>query len=169
MIKLKSQQRPVSKIGTSETELKYVLKQVPAGKASTKEIVDFCQEHTQTPRVYIKAAVESFIQAIVHYTMLGYRMELEDLGTFYVTAKGKSVTDNAEAGLSQLEELNIKFTPKKSLEDKVRMADVEFDGIYKLVDAEKKIYEKIKATDDGEEQPGSSNSGGGGNGDDLVG
>lgn len=155
MIKVKSQQSPIVKPGTKEKELKYVLQIESAGTASSKEIINFCQKHTQTPRVFLKATVEAVMQAIAHYTMLGYRVELEDLGTFRLTVKSKAVDKNTEAGLSQLEEISLKFTPKKDLVEQIRQADVELSGIFKIVDYDKKIYEEVgtKALDGEEQEP----------------
>lgn len=171
MIKVKSKQSPIVKIGTNEKELKYVLQLESAGTASSKEIINFCQKHTHTPRVFLKATVEAVIQAIVHYTMLGYRVELEDLGTFRLTVKSKAVDKNTEAGLSQLEEISLKFTPKKELTEQIRQADVELSGVFKIVDLEKKIYEEVgtKELDGDDQKP--SQEGGNNNqgGDDLVG
>lgn len=170
MIKIKSKQSPITKMGTTEKELKYVLQIESAGTVKAKEIVDFCQKHTQTPRVFLKATVEAVIQAIAHYATLGYRVELEDLGNFYLTVKSKAVDSNTEAGLEQLEEISLKFTPKKDLIKQIRQADIELSGVYKIVDLEQKIYQEVGTKKlDEQEENGNQNQGGTSGGGDLVG
>jgi len=41
MIKLESHQKPMTKIGTKEKELKYVLNLVLSGRISEKEVIEF--------------------------------------------------------------------------------------------------------------------------------
>jgi hypothetical protein len=67
--------------------------------------------------------------------------------------------------------LYIRFLPNKELAKEVRNAEINLDGIYKIVDHDKKIYEKVKTTSDDnrpkeEENTGdnSSTPGGGGGG-----
>lgn len=171
MIRVKSQESPITKMGTKEKELKYVLKPVYSGTVAEKEIIDFCQSLTQLPRTYIRASLESIIQTMIHYLMLGYKIKFNDLGTFYVTTDSSAVSSVADAGLSQLKNLYIRFLPNKELAKEVRNAEINLDGIYKIVDHDKKIYEKVKTTSDDntpkeEENTGdnSSTPGGGGGG-----
>ena len=63
-MKLKSLEVPMNKIGTKESELRYVLKPVKAGTIGDKEVINFCQTLTQVPRAYLKASLESILQAI---------------------------------------------------------------------------------------------------------
>lgn len=146
MIKVKAQESPITKIGTNEKELKYVLKPVYSGTVAEKEIIDFCQSLTQLPRTYIRASLESIIQTMIHYLMLGYKIKFNDLGIFYITANSSAVSSVADAGLSQLKNLYIRFLPNKELSEEVRSAEINLDGIYKIVDYDKKIYEKVKTT-----------------------
>ena len=146
MIKVKAQESPITKIGTNEKELKYVLKPVYSGTVAEKEIIDFCQSLTQLPRTYIRASLESIIQTMIHYLMLGYKIKFNDLGIFYITANSSAMSSVADAGLSQLKNLYIRFLPNKELSEEVRSAEINLDGIYKIVDYDKKIYEKVKTT-----------------------
>lgn len=146
MIKVKAQESPITKIGTNEKELKYVLKPVYSGTVAEKEIIDFCQSLTQLPRTYIRASLESIIQTMIHYLMLGYKIKFNDLGIFYITANSSAVSSVADAGLSQLKNLYIRFLPNKELSEEVRSAEINLDGIYKIVNYDKKIYEKVKTT-----------------------
>jgi hypothetical protein len=73
-----------------------------------------------------------------------------------------------------LKNLFIRFRPSKDLIDNVRGTDIELEGIYKLVDEEKKIYEKVKknSTSDSESTITPDDNGGGGgasSGGDFVG
>lgn len=146
MIKVKAQESPITKIGTNEKELKYVLKPVYSNTVAEKEIIDFCQSLTQLPRTYIRASLESIIQTMIHYLMLGYKIKFNDLSTFYITADSSAVSSVADAGLSQLKNLYIRFLPNKELSEEVRSAEINLDGIYKIVNYDKKIYEKVKTT-----------------------
>lgn len=146
MIKVKAQESPITKIGTNEKELKYVLKPVYSGTVAEKEIIDFCQSLTQLPRTYIRASLESIIQTMIHYLILGYKIKFNDLGIFYITADSSAVSSVADAGLSQLKNLYIRFLPNKELSEEVRSAEINLDGIYKIVNYDKKIYEKVKTT-----------------------
>lgn len=146
MIKVKVQESPITKIDTNEKELKYVLKPVYSGTVAEKEIIDFCQSLTQLPRTYIRASLESIIQTMIHYLILGYKIKFNDLGIFYITADSSAVSSVADAGLSQLKNLYIRFLPNKELSEEVRSAEINLDGIYKIVNYDKKIYEKVKTT-----------------------
>ena len=173
-MKIKSLQIHQMKMGTKEKELKFLLKPVKAGTISEKEVVNFCQSLTQLPRTYISASLESIIQAMAHYLSLGYSIKFDDLGTFSVTLDSKAVDNVAETGVSQLKNLFIRFRPSKDLIDNVRGTDIELEGIYKLVDEEKKIYEKVKknSTSDSESTITPDDNGGGGgasSGGDFVG
>lgn len=161
MMRLKSIELPMNKIGTKDSELRYVLKPVKAGTISDKEVVNFCQTLTQVPRAYIKASLESILQAVGHYLTLGYSVKFDELGTFYTTVDSDAVLDSADAGLAQLKNLYVRFRPSKDLSDVVRSADINLEGVYKIVDFDKKIYEKIT--------PSSSTTGSnqGGNGTDT--
>ena len=173
MIRVKSQESPITKMGTKEKELKYVLKPVYSGTVAEKEIIDFCQSLTQVPRTYIRASLESIIQTMIHYLMLGYKIKFDDLGTFYITADSSAVSSVADAGLSQLKNLYIRFLPNKELSEKVRTAEINLDGIYKIVDHDKKIYEKVKTTSGSETPKEEENTGDdtptGGNGGGFAG
>ena len=178
-MRIKSMQLPMNKLGTKESELNYVLKPVKAGVISDKEVVNFCHSLTQAPRAYIKASMESIVQAVAHYLSLGYSVKFDELGTFYTTVDSEAVQDVADAGMAQLKNIYIRFRPSADLSDTVRSADINLEGVYKIVDFEKKIYEKVNpstyvdSTNGGSGSDSGNNSGSGSNpgdnGDDLVG
>ena len=62
MIKFKSIQRPMTKIGTKEQELKYVLQLLSSGQIGEKEVVNFCSKHTNVPQATVRAVLDSFCQ-----------------------------------------------------------------------------------------------------------
>lgn len=142
-MKIKSVQLPMNKLGTKDSELNYVLKPVKAGVISDKEVVNFCHSLTQVPRAYLKASLESIVQAVAHYLSLGYSVKFDELGTFYTTVDSGAVQDVADAGMAQLKNIYIRFRPSADLSDTVRSADINLEGVYKIVDFEKKIYEKV--------------------------
>lgn len=160
-MKLISKQMPITKIGTNETELKYVLRTVSSGAISEKDVVNFCHNHTMIPRTTIKSAFDSCCQTIAHYLALGYSVKLGEVGIFYPTAKSKAVDSNTEAGMNQLEGINIRFRPNTELLKKVNDADKKLDGVYKIVDYDKKIYEKIGSSELDEEFDDDDNNNGG--------
>ncbi|MBR3938715.1 MAG: hypothetical protein IKJ67_01900 [Bacteroidales bacterium] len=170
-MKLISKQMPITKIGTNETELKYVLRTVLSGTISEKDVVNFCHNHTMIPRTTIKSALESCCQTIGHYLSLGYSVKLGEVGIFYPTTKSKAVDSNTEAGMAQLEGINIRFRPNSELLKKVNDATLELDGVYKIVDHDKKLYEKVGSSalddleDDDEGNTSQGGSGGNDNGD----
>ena len=143
MIKVEVKERPVMKIGTADKENKYVLQLSKSQTVGDKEVVEFCHDHTQIPTVYIKAAAESYCQTIMHYLLLGYRVKVGDLGTFFLALDTKAANTAEEAGLDQLIDIKVRFRPTKEFAAKIRKAEVKLDGIFKLVDAERKIYEKV--------------------------
>ena len=147
MIKFISKQKPMTKIGTNETELKYVLNLERAGNLSAKDVVEFACQHTGMQATMVKAALESCFQTIGYHVALGYRVKLGELGTFYPTISSKVVDSNTEAGLSQLEGLNIRFRPSADLVEKLNKAPKELTGIYKLVDVENKFYKEVGTTE----------------------
>ena len=179
MIKLESKQQPMTKIGTKEKELKYVLNLVLSGSISEKEVIEFACKHTGMQPTMVKAAIESSLQIVELYIALGYSVKLGDLGTFYPTIDSKAVDSNTEAGLSQLKKVNIRFRPNSELIEKVNKADKELKGVFKIVDYERKFYEEVGRKDfadasdgtTGNDGNGNSDGGGGGSssGDDLVG
>lgn len=179
MIKLESRQRPMTKIGTKEKELKYVLNLVLSGSISEKEVIEFACKHTGMQPTMVKAAIESSLQIVELYIALGYSVKLGALGTFHPAIDSKAVDSNTEAGLSQLKKVNIRFRPNSELIEKVNKADKELVGVFKIVDYEHKFYEEVgrkdigDAPDDtaGNDGNGNSDGGGGGSssGDDLVG
>ena len=57
MLKVKALESPLTKMGTNEKELKYVLKPVYSGTVAEKEIIDFCQTLTQLPRTYLYTCI----------------------------------------------------------------------------------------------------------------
>ena len=179
MIKLESRQRPMTKIGTKEKELKYVLNLVLSGSISEKEVIEFASKHTGMQPTMVKAAIESCLQIVELYIALGYSVKLGNLGTFHPTINCKAVDSNTDAGLAQLEKVNIRFRPNPELIEKVNKADKELVGVYKIVDYEHKFYEEVGRKDlgdttgntPGNDGNGNSDGGGGGSssGDDLVG
>lgn len=160
-----AKQTPMTKIGTKEKELKYVLKHSSSGIVDEKEVINFCHNHTQIPRATISAAMDSCLQTIGHYLALGRSVKLGDIGIFYVTADARTVDSNTEAGLGQLRGVNVRFRPSSELQDLVRKADKECEGVYRIVDFDKKIYEKIGTS----AQEGSSSGSGGNTGNDSGG
>ena len=170
MIKLISKQQPMTKIGTKEKELKYVLNLVLSGSISEKEVIEFACKHTGMQPTMVKAAIESCLQIVELYIALGYSVKLGDLGTFYPTIDSKAVDSNTEAGLSQLKKVNIRFRPNSELVEKVNKADKELKGVFKIVDYERKFYEEVgrkdigDTTDDTAGNDGNGNSDGGGGG-----
>ena len=72
MIKLVSKQQPMTKIGTKEKELKYVLNLVLSGSISEKEVIEFACKHTGMQPTMVKAAIESCLQIVELYIALGY-------------------------------------------------------------------------------------------------
>jgi predicted histone-like DNA-binding protein len=142
-MKLISKQQPITKIGTSETNLKFVLNLVEAGTVSAKDIVEFASKHTSAPAVMVKAVLESSFQIVEHYLSLGYRVQLGELGTFYPTIKSKAVDSNTEAGMVQLEKVNVRFRPNSDIVEKLNKAPKTLQGIYRLVDADRKFYEEV--------------------------
>ena len=136
-------ERPVMKIGTAEKENKYVLQLSKSNTVKDKEVVEFCHKHTQIPTVYIKAAAESYCQTIMHYLLMGYRVKVGDLGTFFLAVDTKAANTIEEAGLNQLMDIRVRFRPTKEFANEIRHANVKLDGIFKLIDAEKKIYKKV--------------------------
>ena len=183
-MKFVSKQTPMTKIGTKEKELKYVLKHSSSGIIDEKEVVNFCHNHTQIPRATISAAMDSCLQTIGHYLALGHSVKLGDVGIFYITADARTVDSNTEAGLGQLRNVNVRFRPSSELQDLVRKADKECEGVYRIVDYDKKIYEKIGTSsldgsgtgsgadsngDAGNNSSGGGTGGSGGGGGDLEG
>ena len=175
MIKLISKQQPMTKIGTKEKELKYVLNLVLSGSISEKEVIEFACKHTGMQPTMIKAAIESSLQIVERYIALGYSVQLGALGTFYPTIDSKAVDSNTEASLSQLKKVNIRFRPNSEFVEKVNKADKELKGVFKIVDYERKFYEEVGRKDIGDtagnDGNGNSDGGGGGSssGDDLEG
>ena len=178
MLKLESRQQPMTKIGTKEKELKYVLNLVLSGSISEKEVIEFACKHTGMQPTMVKAAIESCLQIVELYIALGYSVKLGALGTFHPTINCKAVDSNTDAGLAQLEKVNIRFRPNPELIEKVNKADKELKGVYKIVDYEHKFYEEVGKKDLGDGtgntpgNDGNGNSDGGGgssSGDDLVG
>ena len=174
-MKFISRQQPITTIGTSDTNLKFVLHLISAGTVSAKDVVEFAAKHTLAPAVMVKAVLESSFQIIEHYLSLGYRVKLGELGTFYPTIKSKAVDSNAEAGLVQLEKVNVRFMPNTEMVEKLNKAPKSLEGIFKLVDAERKFYEEVGKTklgdtldqpdgDDNLDPDDGGNTGGGGGG-----
>ena len=143
MFKLKSIQRPITKIGTNEKELKYVLQLLSSGQIGEKEVVNFCSKHTNVPQATVRAVLDSFCQTIEYHLSLGYSVKLGDVGIFYPTISYKVVDDNTKAGLAQLEKINIRFRPNVLLTEAVNKAEKETVGVYKIVDYEKGFYQEV--------------------------
>ena len=173
MLKIRAEQRPITKIGTSEKELRYALQLLSSGQISEKEVVKFCSKHTNIPQATVRAVLDSCCQTIEYHLALGYSVKLGDVGTFYPTISYKSVHSNTDAGLAQLENVNIRFRPNSSLIEVVNKAEKELTGVYKIVDYEKGFYEevgtrKLDGNDDGT-PPGESGGNNNGGSGDLVG
>lgn len=173
MLRLKSLQKPMPNIGTKEPELKYVLSLISSGSISSKEVIEFAWLHTGLQPTIVKAALESCCQIVEHYVALGYRVNLGELGTFYPSIKSKAVESNTKAGMAQLEGIFVRFKPSSDVLEKVRKAEKELTGIFKLVDPEKGFYEEVgreelgdsdSNNDEGDDP--SQDSGGGNTGDD---
>ena len=160
MIKIKSKQSPITKMGTTEKELKYVLNLVLSGSISEKEVIEFACKHTGMQPTMVKAAIESSLQIVELYIALGYSVQLGDLGTFYPT-----IDSNTEAGLSQLKKVNIRFRPNSELVEKVNKVDKELKGVFKIVDYERKFYEEVGRKDFADASDGTTGNDGNGNSD----
>ena len=143
MLKLKAIQRPVTKIGTKEQELKYVLQLLSSGQISEKEVVKFCSKHTNVPQATVRAVLDSCCQTIEYHLALGYSVKLGDVGIFYSTISYTAVNSNTEAGLSQLKKICVRFRPNKELVETVNKTPKENVGVYKLIDAQKGLYEEV--------------------------
>lgn len=99
----------------------------------------------------MRASLDSCCQIIEHYLSLGYNVKLGDVGISYPTISFKAVDSNTKAGLSQLKKVCIRFRPNKELVETVNKAGKEMTSVYKLVDAQKGLYEEVgtkELTDD---------------------
>lgn len=65
------------------------------------------------------------------------------MGTFFLALDTKAAATIEEAGLDQLMDIKVRFRPTKEFASKIRKAEVKLDGIFRLVGAEKKLYEKV--------------------------
>jgi hypothetical protein len=91
-------------------------------------------------------------------------VQLGELGSFFITTDSNAVYSNTEAGICQLKKLNIRFDAKKDLKEAINNAERELAGVYKIVDHERKIYEKVgtKESDGKNESGNNSNENSGG-------
>ena len=111
MLKFQSKQRPITKIGTKEQELKYVLQLLSSGQIGEKEVVNFCSKHTSVQQATVRAVLDTCCQTIEYHLSLGYSVKLGDVGIFYTTILYKAVDSNTDAGLAQLEKVKSVFDP----------------------------------------------------------
>ena len=65
------------------------------------------------------------------------------MGTFFLALDTKAAATIEEAGLDQMIDIKVRFRPTKEFASKIRKAEVKLDGIFRLVGAEKKLYEKV--------------------------
>ena len=158
MLKLKSKQMPMTKIGTKEQELKYVLQLLSSGQIGEKEVVKFCSKHTNIPQATVRAVLDSCCQTIEYHLALGYSVKLGDVGIFYPTISYKAVDSNTKAGLAQLEKINIRFRPNVLLTEAVNKAEKETVGIYKIVDYEKGFYQEVGTKELGDDSDNEGNT-----------
>ena len=158
MIKFRSKQMPMTKIGTKEQELKYVLQLLSSGQIGEKEVVKFCSKHTNVPQATVRAVLDSFCQTIEYHLSLGYSVKLGDVGIFYPTISYKAVDDNTKAGLAQLEKINIRFRPNVLLTEAVNKAEKESVGVYKIVDYEKGFYQEVGKKELGDDSGNEGNT-----------
>jgi nucleoid DNA-binding protein len=129
----------------------YALESLSPGQISEKKVVEFVSKHTNIPRTTVRASLDSCCQIIEHYLSLGYNVKLGDVGISYPTISFKAVDSNTKAGLSQLKKVCIRFRPNKELVETVNKAGKEMTSVYKLVDAQKGLYEEVgtkELTDD---------------------
>ena len=158
MLKLKAIQRPITKIGTKEKEHKYVLQLLSSGRIGEKEVVKFCSKHTNIPQATVRAVLDSCCQTIEYHLALGYSVKLGDVGIFYPTISYKAVDDNTEAGLAQLEKVNIRFRPNILLTEAVNKAEKETVGVYKIVDYKKGFYQEVGTKELGDDSGNEGNT-----------
>lgn len=160
MIKIISKERPTPIIGQKETELKYTLYVESSGTVSYKDVVKFACKHTGMQSTVMKAAIDSCCQTIEHFLSMGHRVQLGELGSFFITTDSNAVYSNTEAGICQLKKLNIRFDAKKDLKEAINNAERELAGVYKIVDHERKIYEKVGTKEsDGKNESGNNSNG----------
>ena len=131
-----------------------------SGTVSYKDVVKFACKHTGMQSTVMKAAIDSCCQTIEHFLSMGHRVQLGELGSFFITTDSNAVYSNTEAGICQLKKLNIRFDAKKDLKEAINNAERELAGIYKIVDHERKIYEKVGTKEsDGKNESGNNSNG----------
>jgi hypothetical protein len=121
----------------------YALESLSPGQISEKKVVEFVSKHTNIPRTTVRASLDSCCQIIEHYPSLGYNVKLGDVGISYPTISFKAVDSNTKAGLSQLKKVCIRFRLNKELVETVNKTPKENIGVYKLIDAQKGLYEEV--------------------------
>jgi predicted histone-like DNA-binding protein len=109
------------------TKSKWYASPVNDGKIAKTELAKEIVEISSLARGDVSNVIESLIDVIPKYLLMGKSVNLGELGTLRVSFGSEGVETEAEVGASKISGVKIIFTPGAEL--KKRLADIHFEKV----------------------------------------
>ena len=95
------------------------------GMVKSKEVAkQMADETTMNPKE-AEIAVYEMVKVTKRLLLSGYTVQLDDLGTFYLTAKAKGSDNESDVTAANVEGLNIRFRPAASFKADIAKAELK--------------------------------------------
>jgi predicted histone-like DNA-binding protein len=104
---------------------KWYASPVNEGKIAITELAKEIVEISSLARGDVSNVIESLIDVVPKYLLMGKSVNLGELGTLRVSFGSEGVNTEAEVGASKISGVKIVFTP--GIELKKRLADIHFE------------------------------------------
>ena len=115
----------------------------------------------------IMAVTTQLVDCIREQLLLGNRVNLGDLGTFYVSLKAKAANNAEEFSTSLIKDVNVRWSPSTQFKSLINEATFTYVGT-REAQAEARKAEKLALNDKATTKPGSEpDDDGGGDGGNL--
>jgi predicted histone-like DNA-binding protein len=104
---------------------KYYAAPVNDGKITQKEIAAEIVELSSLSRGDVSNVIESLLDTIPKYLLMGKSVSLGDLGTFRLSFSSKGVETEADFNFSLISGVRVLFTPSSALREAVKTVKFE--------------------------------------------
>ena len=107
---------------------------------------DLCRHIAKHGTIYtsdiVKGVIEKFINCFEELLLEGYKLKLDGLGTFYLTAKSKGEEKEEDFTAENFETVRVKFLPDQSKQSEYTSMVMRRKAQFALMGGEKKEEEE---------------------------
>jgi predicted histone-like DNA-binding protein len=95
------------------------------GMVKSKEVARQMSDETTMNPKEAEIAVYELVKVAKRLLLSGYTVQLDDLGTFYLTANAKGADNESDVTAANVQGLNIRFRPAASFKAEIAKAEIK--------------------------------------------